>query len=796
MVAPVVRLLIVAALVLFPAAAVTSTAMSGRPTPPPSTPPASTGSPTSLTPAAPAAPATIPVPEIALRAEEVAKLIRDLEASLLPSPVVGTIEKRLPEIAERLASLQDRTSGQLDASTTGALNELTDQLRTTRDVLLAYVETLAQRARSIEDALKRTSTLRETWTRARVDAAASRAPRAVIDRIDDVLATLANFRDHIQAQRAATLVLQDRIARDVTHCEAMLARVAAVRLDVAGRLLERDRPALWDTAELARGVAELRGHLRRTVAGDITQVAGIAREERWKVTLRLALFVAFTLLLLVARRTVGNDDAVFTRPVSAGLLLTILTTWWIFLPAPPRAAVTVVSFLALIAALRVTRLFVAPSFTPRLDVVGALFVADLLRHLASSVPMLEQQIFVFEMAAAVAVVGWERSRRPANRPGAMVALLAIFSVALAAGVAGYMRLGVLLGAGVLGSGYLALVLYAGVRVADGLVSLGLRVGPLSRLRSVERHRPFVEARARAVLRSVGVIVWATFALRYFGLWNVAVDLGQAVLGAEWRRGSLSLSLNDVLVFGLIVAAAFVVSGLIRFVLAEDVYPRLSVGRGLPSVLSTLLNCAILFVGFLMALAAVGVDLTKVTILAGAFGVGIGFGLQGVVNNLVSGLILLVERRINVGDAVQVGDLAGEVQHMGMRACTVRAWDGAEIIVPNATLVSEKVANWTLSDERRRIDVAVGVAYGTPPEQVMEILLTVARSHKQVLVEPAPVALFKGFGASALQFELRVWTDRFDLWMLTQSELSVAVYEALRASGIEIPLPQREIRLRS
>jgi len=793
MVTAVVRLLIVAALLLFPAAATTSNAMSGRPTPPPTTPPAPAGSPTSPP---PAAPATVPVPEIALRAEEVAKLIRDLEASLLPGPVVGTIEKRLPEIAERLASLQDRTSGQLDASTTGTLNELTDRLRTTRDSLVAYVETLAQRARSIEEALKRTSTLRETWTRARTDAAASRAPKAVIDRIDDVLAALANFRDHIQAQRAATLVLQDRIARDVAHCEAMLARVAAVRLDAAGRLLERDRPPLWDTAELARGVAELPGHLRQTVAGDMAQLARLAREELWSVTLRLALFVTFTLLLLVARRRVASGGAVYTRPVSAGLLLTILTTWWIFLPAPPRAVVTVVSFLALVAALRVTRLFVAPSFTPKLEVVGALFVADLLRHLASSVPMLEQQIFVLEMTAAIAVVGWERSRRPANRHGATVALLVIFSVALAAGIAGYMRLGVLLGAGVLGSGYLAVVLYAGVRVADGLVSFGLRVRPLSRLRSVEHHRSRIEARARGVLRFVGAVVWAAFALRYFGLWNVAVDLAKAVLGAELRRGSLSLSLNDVLVFGLIVGAAFVVSGLSRFVLAEDVYPRLSVGRGLPSVLSTLLNCAILLVGFLMALAAVGVDLTKVTILAGAFGVGIGFGLQGVVNNLVSGLILLVERRINVGDAVQVGDLAGEVQYMGMRACTVRTWDGAEIIVPNASLVSEKVANWTLSDERRRIDIAVGAAYGTPPEKVMEILLCVARGHKQVLAEPVPVTLFKGFGDSALQFELRVWTDRFDLWMLTQSELTVAVYEALRASGIEIPLPQREIRLRS
>jgi small-conductance mechanosensitive channel len=788
------RALIVAAVLLVPA--LSASAMSGRPMPAPVTPPPPTGAPGPPTPAQPAAPTTIPVPEVALRAEEVTKLIRDLEASLLPSPVLGTIEGRLPEISERLVSLRDRTGRELEVPTSGTLNELTDQWRTSRDLLLAYVETLAQRGRSIEEGLKRVTTLRSTWTQARTDAGASRAPKAVIERIDGVLTALAQFRDQLLGQRAVTLVLQDRVAREVAQCEAMLARIAAARIDVAGRLLERDSLPLWDTAELARGSAELPDRLRQAVAADVAHLAQVVREERWKRGLQLVLFIGLTLLMLVARRMVANGGAVFTRPVSAGLLLTILTTWWTFETAPPRTAVAVVEILLLVPALRILKLYVAPGFTPQLNVLGGLFVADLLRHFASVVPLLEQQVFVLEMAAAIAVVGWEIRRRPASRPVVMRALLAVFTVALAAAIAGYMRLGVLLGAGVLGSGYLALILCAGVRAADGLVSLGLRVRPLSRLRSVERHRPRVEARAHGVLRIAGAVVWAVLALRYFGLWNGAVELAHAALGAELQRGSLSISVNDLLVFGLTVGSAFVLSGLIRFVLAEDVYPRLSVRRGLPSVLSTLLHYAILLVGFLMALAAVGVDFTKVTILAGAFGVGIGFGLQGVVNNFVSGLILLVERRIDVGDAVQVGDLGGQVQHMGMRACTVRTWDGAEVIVPNATLVSEKVANWTLSDRLRRIDVAVGVAYGTPPGQVMEILLSVARGHKQVLLEPAPIALLTGFGDSALRFELRVWTERFDLWVLTQSELSVAVYEALRASGIAIPFPQREVRLRS
>jgi potassium efflux system protein len=136
-----------------------------------------------------------------------------------------------------------------------------------------------------------------------------------------------------------------------------------------------------------------------------------------------------------------------------------------------------------------------------------------------------------------------------------------------------------------------------------------------------------------------------------------------------------------------------------------------------------------------------------------------------------------------------------VLQMGMRACTVRTWQGAEVIVPNASLVSNNVTNWTLSDRLRRLDVAVRVAYGSAPEQVLELLRGVAASHPGVLAFPAPVALFLGFAESALSFELQAWTDRFDQWVVIRSELGVAVYAALREAGMEIPFPQHDVRLR-
>ena len=219
-------------------------------------------------------------------------------------------------------------------------------------------------------------------------------------------------------------------------------------------------------------------------------------------------------------------------------------------------------------------------------------------------------------------------------------------------------------------------------------------------------------------------------------------------------------MGDVVEFVLVVWLAYLVSAFVRFVLEEDVFPRVRLPRGISYALSSVLNYVLIAFGFLLGLGALGLDLTKVTILAGAFGVGIGFGLQSVVNNFVSGLILLFERPIHVGDVIDIGDLSGEVRRIGIRASVVRTWQGAEIIVPNAQLITERVTNWTLSDRRRRIDLPVGVNYGAPLETVIQLLESVAQAHPHVLRDPAPQAFFMRFGDSAINYELRVWIEDF------------------------------------
>jgi potassium efflux system protein len=212
--------------------------------------------------------------------------------------------------------------------------------------------------------------------------------------------------------------------------------------------------------------------------------------------------------------------------------------------------------------------------------------------------------------------------------------------------------------------------------------------------------------------------------------------------------------------------------------------------------SLLLRITIITIGFLLAVAAAGLKLDKLTLLLGAFGVGIGFGLQNIFNNLVSGIIIAFERPIKDGDIIEVGTLLGVVKEIGIRSSIIKTYEGSEVIVPNGNLISNELINWTRSDMHRRGEVSVGVAYGTDPRTVISLLLETARNFDQVLPDPEPVALFTGFGDSSLDFRLLFWIPDADSRLIIQSEMSVRVNQAIVDAGITIPFPQQDLHVKS
>jgi small-conductance mechanosensitive channel len=326
----------------------------------------------------------------------------------------------------------------------------------------------------------------------------------------------------------------------------------------------------------------------------------------------------------------------------------------------------------------------------------------------------------------------------------------------------------------------------------------MRTPAARRLRMVRMDGDGIQLWIGRFLGVVLMIVWFDAAADAFTVRTSLLAFLGAIVDTDFPLGALAISLGDLLTFALVAIGALYLSRFVRFVLEEDIFPRVVMRRGVPNAIMTTINYLILIFGFVLALGAAGVELSRLTLLAGAFGVGIGFGLQDVVNNFVSGLILLFERPIQVGDTVelQAESLLGEVRRIGPRSSTVRTFDGAEVIVPNGMLISSPVINWTLSDRRRRLIVDIGVRYGTDPEQVLAILAEVAAANENVLDSPEPLTIFLGFGDSSLDFQLRCWIPRYEEGFGMRTQLRVAIYAKLNAAGIEIPFPQRDLHLRS
>ena len=273
-------------------------------------------------------------------------------------------------------------------------------------------------------------------------------------------------------------------------------------------------------------------------------------------------------------------------------------------------------------------------------------------------------------------------------------------------------------------------------------------------------------------------------------WELVKDF----LSSDLTVGTVQFSIYDILVLLISLFLAVVVARVIRVLLNEDVLPRLSVRPGAAEATSRLVYYGLVTLGVMFAMAAAGVELSRLTLVVSALGVGIGFGLQGIVNNFVSGVILSFERPIQVGDTIVVGTLTGRVTQIGLRATRIRTFDAAEVIVPNADLISGNVVNWTLSDRTRRLDLPVFVAYGSDLDKVREALMGVAAAHEAIAAAPSPEVLFQGFRDSALELWLRVWMPDSGDWPAVRSELFYAIDKAFRDAGIEVPFPQRTVHL--
>jgi small-conductance mechanosensitive channel len=324
-----------------------------------------------------------------------------------------------------------------------------------------------------------------------------------------------------------------------------------------------------------------------------------------------------------------------------------------------------------------------------------------------------------------------------------------------------------------------------------------RISPFRRTAKLHSDNNAIIIRAaRLIDIAICAMVLLPAVLMIWGVYDSLEEATKGLLALGFTLGSQRISAGLIITSAVILYGSFLASWILQKLIMDEVLVRRRVERGVRHSIARLVHYVLILAGFLLALSTLGLEITKLTIMLSALGVGIGFGLQGVVNNFVSGLILLFERPVRVGDSIEINGKWAEIKRIGLRATTVQTFDQADVIIPNADLVTNQVTNWTLSNRQVRLIIPVGVAYGSDVPLVIKTLTACAKDHELVTASRPPQVLFLNFGGSSLDFELRFWVTDADHRLNVQSDLHQEIDRRFREANIEIAFPQQDLHLRS
>jgi small-conductance mechanosensitive channel len=528
------------------------------------------------------------------------------------------------------------------------------------------------------------------------------------------------------------------------------------------------------------------------------------QKQGWLLVLQFFLSLGLTLSILRNRSFLEKDERwqfIAKRPLAAGIFLGFFSLMALYKTPPPtwRLAVNIIIIVALA---RLLGGFISNLWKRRLVYALAviLIATQVFQTLGVPLPLFRVYVFITATVAMCLCIwrGAESSRRKGSilyiwalRMGTLILLGVII-----AEVGGYSVLAAYLLKSSLTTTFAVLAAWMLMLMARSTLEWIIQSPPLRKIPYLQSKANVIVSRSALLTNVLIASLFATFILVIWRVYDRPAEAIQGVFGFGFMVGSRKVTLGLILTAAAFLYGSFLISWAVQILLMKGVFSRREMQVGVRISIARLIHYGFVFVGFLLALVALGVHLRDVTIIAGALGVGIGFGLQGIVNNFVSGLILLFERPIKVGDYIQLGEQWAEIKKIGLRATVVETFNRSEIVVPNSDLVSNQVTNWTLSNRIARIIIPVGVEYGSDVPLVIKTLMESAMASSKVLRMPEPQVLFLRFGESSLDFELRVWISDIDDRLVVISQMHQEIDQRFRQAGIVIAFPQVDLHVRS
>jgi len=304
----------------------------------------------------------------------------------------------------------------------------------------------------------------------------------------------------------------------------------------------------------------------------------------------------------------------------------------------------------------------------------------------------------------------------------------------------------------------------------------------------------IQKNAKPILNVLAFVGWLIMVTKNLYLYAPISEYVEEFLKAKRTIGNFEFTIGSILIFFVVIYIATLLSRLVTFISnTKDDTSHKSTTTSLGSSI-LLIRIALISIGLLLAFAAAGIPMDRITIIIGSLSVGIGFGLQNIINNLVSGVIIAFEKPVNIGDHIEVGGKVGVVKEIGIRSSTLSTYDGSEVVIPNGDMLNQHLINWTKNSHKRRVEIIVGVRYGSNLKQAKEILESILKENKVIDNHPKPSVLVHLFGTSSIDFRILFWTD-VAIWIDLKSEMMLRIEEIFKQQGIEIPFPQQDIYIK-
>ncbi|MDR4505760.1 MAG: mechanosensitive ion channel [Candidatus Scalindua sp.] len=765
----------------------------------------------------PEKPVPIPITKISNRAQETYLLLNKIKKDIEPITEILTIREELPLFLSSMNRVHSSwIYRSLNNLTKWKLQKLKQEWNMQLNKLKKWEETLEERSELLDEDSRQLDEMITLWQLTSDSAINNSAPEVIQERAKTTLDQIRETRTQITEHIKVLLTFQDQISEQGLEITKLIDLIVNAEARSRTQLFVRDGPPIWETISDLDGIPSFDSQIFESCINFIQVNREYFDTSKWRCILHITIFAGFLAVMIFFyqqnrhnRLFDRNDEDIkasaffISYPITTAFLISLFFGGLIHTDRP-EAFGELIILLVLFPILRlVPGIFAHELKRPIYYLTGLCFL-NIAGYIVGDYILMQRLLLLLISILIIPPLAWWlrpgsrmyqiKSRLTYTLSIIMSSLILFISlVSLVINIIGISYLAYVLTSGMMNILYVTFAMYVITRVLDGFIVLLIRRRSARSFHIVEKYAGQMERRTISVIHLIVLFFWLRMIFRTFGIsqpfWNWIVKVAER----RWTLGTAEISVGAIFSFFVILAIVFILARLIRTFLETEIFTRLSLPRGVPGAISLMVRYTIIGIGAFLAISAIGIDLGKFGLLAGAVGVGLGFGLRNIIENFVSGLIIIFERPIEVGDTVEVNNIVGNVENIGIRSSTVKTFDGSDVIVPNANLISNQVTNWTMSDRRRRIKLPVKVAYGNDPHKVLELLCKVAGEHQGVLKSPEPMAVFNGFGDNYLDFTLYYWVS--DNIFQTMSEIALGVHDTIKEAGIDTPRPKGDFNLK-